>query len=64
MRNYSAAFIEGLKNLTASSFKDHAATEMHKRAKLLFKRQNSSDIMDYSHIGRAFYNLDINSENF
>ena len=29
MRNYSNAFIGGSKNLRASSFKDHAASDMH-----------------------------------
>ena len=29
MRNYSAAYIEGSTNLRTSSFKDHAASEMH-----------------------------------
>ena len=39
MRNYSAAYIEGSTNLRTSSFKDHAASEMHSRAMLLLKRQ-------------------------
>ena len=29
MRNYSSAFIGRLKNLRASSFKDHTASDMH-----------------------------------
>ena len=39
MRNYSAAYIEGSTNLRTSSFKDHAASEMHSRAMLLLKKQ-------------------------
>ena len=62
MRNYSAAFIDGSKNLRASSFKDHAATKMHKRAMLLYKKQHSSDITEYSPVARALYNLDAESE--
>ena len=38
-RNYSAAFVDGSGNLRASSFKDHAASEMHSRAMLLLKKQ-------------------------
>ena len=30
MRNYNPAFVVGSKNLQASSYKDHAATDMHK----------------------------------
>ena len=35
MCNYNPAFVVGSKNLRASSYKDHAATDMHKRALLL-----------------------------
>ena len=38
-RNYSAAYIEGSVNLRASSYKEHAASEMHARAMLLLKKQ-------------------------
>ena len=44
MRNYNPAFAVGSKNLRASSYKDHAATDMHKRALLLFKKQSSTDV--------------------
>jgi len=40
MRNFSPAFIEGMQNLQASSFKDHASSEMHKRSWMLLKRSN------------------------
>ena len=30
MHNYNAAFVVGSKNLRASSYKDHTATDMHK----------------------------------
>jgi len=33
--NYSAAYIEGSVNLRASSYKEHAASEMHARAMFL-----------------------------
>ena len=35
-RNFNLAFIEGLQNLRASSFKDHVAMDMHKCAMILF----------------------------
>ena len=38
-RNYSSAFVDGSGNLRASSFKDHAASDMHSRAMLLLKKQ-------------------------
>ena len=38
MRNFNTAFIEGSGNLKVSSVKDHAATEMHARAMLLWKQ--------------------------
>ena len=39
MRSYIAAYTEGSTNLRTSSFKDHAASEMHSRAMLLLKKQ-------------------------
>ena len=38
---YSNAFIGESKNLRASSFKDHATSDMHARAMLLLKKQSS-----------------------
>lgn len=37
--NYSAAFVKGSENLRASSFKDHAASDMPSSAMLLLKKQ-------------------------
>ena len=39
MRNYSAAYVEGSSSLRTSSFKDHAASDMHSRAMLLLKKK-------------------------
>ena len=50
IRNYNPAFVVGLKNLRVSSYKDHAATDMHKRAMLLSKKQSSSDVTEYAPI--------------
>ena len=36
MRNYHPAFVEGTSNVRASSFQDHAMTDMHKRAMAFF----------------------------
>ena len=42
MRNYHPAFIEGTSNVRASSFKDHAVTDMHTRAMALFRNSATS----------------------
>ena len=62
MRNYSPAFIEGSKNLRVSSFKDHAASDMHARAMLLLKRSHSSDIREYAPIAKSLHSMDSSSE--
>ena len=61
-RNYSPAYVEGSKNLRASSFKDHARSDMHQRAMLLFKKSQSSDVTDYAPIAKALSTLDAGSE--
>ena len=58
MRNYSPAFIDGTTNLRTSSFKDHAATEMHARAMTLLKRERGVDVRDYAPIARALSTMD------
>ena len=55
MRNYSNAFIGRSKNLRASSFKDHSASDMHARAMLLLKKQSSSDVTEYAPIAKALH---------
>ena len=57
-RNFNPAFIEGSQNLRASSFKDHAATDMHKRAMILFHKSRSTDVAEYAPIARALSTLD------
>ena len=57
-RNFNPAFIEGLQNLRASSFRDHAVTDMHKRAMVLFHKSQSADVTDYAPIARALNTLD------
>ena len=42
MRNYNPAFIDGSTNVKTSSFKDHASTEMHKKAMDLHKKSESN----------------------
>ena len=61
-RNYSAAFIEGSKNLRASNVKDHAASETHARAMLLLKKKRSSDIREYAPIAKALHTMDTESQ--
>ena len=62
MRNYSNALIGRSKNLRASSFKDHAASDMHARAMLLLKKQISSDVTEYASIAKALHTLDSDAE--
>ena len=50
MRNYNPAFIVGTKNLRTSSFKDHAASSMHAKAMILFKKQQGVDLYQYAPI--------------
>ena len=54
MRNYRPAFVEGTTNVRTSTFKDHAATDMHARAMTLFRKQHASHITEYSPIAAAF----------
>ena len=61
-RNYSSAFVVGSKNLRTSAFKDHAASEMHKRAMLLHTKSKSSSVVEYAPIARAFATLDRDAE--
>ncbi len=56
-RNYNGAIVEGSKNLRTSSFKDHAASAMHKKAMILFK-QSRVDLIEYSSIANALSSLD------
>ena len=62
-RNFNPAFIEGLQNLRASSFKDHAAMDMHKHAMNLFHKSRSSDVAEYAPIARALSTLDTDTAN-
>ncbi len=52
-RNNNGVFVEGTNNLRASSFKDHTASTMHKKAKILFKQQQGVDIVKYFPIAAA-----------
>ena len=58
LRNYHPAFITGSTNLRASSFKDHAVSEMHKRAMVLYKKSKSTSVTDYSPVSRALSTID------
>ena len=53
MRNYRSAFVEGTPNVRASTFKDHAATDMHRRAMGLQAKESASSIMEYAPIART-----------
>jgi len=53
LRNYNPAFINGSKNTKTSAFKEHADTEMHKRAMILYKKQHSTNVCEYVPIAKA-----------
>ena len=55
MHNYNPVSVVGSKNLRVSSYK---ATNMHKRAMLLLKKQSSSDVTEYWLTANAPHNLD------
>ena len=52
IRNYRPAFVEGTTNIRTSSFKEHAATDMHTRTMVLFKKQQSSTVCEYAPIAK------------
>ncbi len=52
-RNHNGAFVEGSKSLRTSTFKDHTASAMHKKAMILFKQQQGVDLVKYSPIPNA-----------
>ena len=58
MKNYSSAYIDGSRNLKASSFKDHAHTSMHKKAMNLYKKHQGRDLIEYSPLARALATMD------
>ena len=54
VRNYNLAFIIGSKNLRTSSFKEHARSDMHLFAMMLFRKsQSSGDVTEYAPITKA-----------
>ena len=61
-RNFSPAFVDGSTNLRTSSFMDHAKSNIHKRAMLLLKKEQSTDVRDYAPIARSIYRMDQSAE--
>ncbi len=51
------------KNLRVPAFKDHAATDMYKRFKILFTKSQSSDVTQYAPIAKALSTLDPDTKN-
>ena len=62
MRNYRSTFIDGTINVRTSIFKEHATTDMHTRAMSLFKKQQSSSVLEYAPIARALTNLPMDEQ--
>ena len=55
MGNHRPTFVEGTTNVRTSLFKEHAVTNMHARAMVLFKKQQSSTVCKYAHQSRRRY---------
>ena len=53
MRNFRLAFINDTINVCISTVKDHAATDMHAQAMLLYKKQQSTNICDHAPMARS-----------
>ena len=53
MRNYRPAFVEGTTTIRASTFKDHAAMDMHRRAMGLEAKESARSVMEYALIVRT-----------
>ena len=64
MRNFCSTFIEGTRNLRITSFKDHAKSEMHTRAMMLFKKKQAgpSNASNCPTIIQMIQNLDAETE--
>lgn len=64
MRNFRRTFIDRSPNLRASSFKDHAKSEMHARAMVLFKKKQAgpSNASNCPPIIKMIQNLDAATE--
>ena len=61
-KNFNPAFIDGSTNLRTSSFKDHAKSDMHERAMLQLKKEQSTDVRDYAPIAKSLYRMDSSAE--
>lgn len=59
MRNYRPAFIKGTTNVQTIALKEHAVTNMHAHALVLFKKQHAWDITEKSPIGVALLYLQL-----
>ena len=57
MRNFCPAFIDGTTNVRTTTFKEHAATDMHARAMVLFKKQHASSVCENAPIAAALLQL-------
>ena len=53
LHNYNPAFINGFMNTRTSVFKEHAETEMHKRAMALYRKQHSTNVCDDAPIAKC-----------
>ena len=62
-KNFNSAYILGLMNLQTSSFKDHAASDMHQHAMKLLKRsQSNGNVSTNAPIAKPLTTLDTRTE--
>ena len=61
MKNIRPAFIDCSTNVRLSTVKDHAGTDMHAWAMLLYKNQRSSNLRDYTPIARSLSQLSMST---
>ena len=61
-RNFNLAFITGLKNLHASTVKDHGKTDMHQMVMRFYNKYQAENVTDYAPIAKALCTLDKKSK--
>jgi len=61
--NYRPALVEGMNNVRASTFKDHAATHMHRRSMALEAKESASSMIEYASIARSMAQANLSEAN-
>ena len=61
-KNFTSVVIVGSKNVRSSAFKEHADSDMHKRAMILFQQAHSTHVSQYAPIAKALTTIDPETE--